>query len=130
MSRRDRQGEHRGRLDRGQAAVEFAIALPVVVLAALAIVQMAVVVRDQLAVEHAAREAARAASVAAAGSPSGPSAAATATAVDGIEITVTDEGGRVTAVATKPDVTALPIVGVAVGDLEVSATVTMLIEPP
>ena len=48
---------------RGQATVEFAFVLPLVVLALLAVVQVGVVVRDQLGVVHAAREAARAASV-------------------------------------------------------------------
>ena len=49
--------------DRGQATVEFALLLPVLVLAAVAILQVALVVRDYVAVVHAAREGARAASV-------------------------------------------------------------------
>ena len=49
--------------ERGQATVEFALLLPVLVLALLAVLQVAFVVRDQVAVVHAAREAARAASV-------------------------------------------------------------------
>ncbi len=48
---------------RGQATVELALVLPLVVFALLAIVQVGLVVRDQVAVVHAAREAARAASV-------------------------------------------------------------------
>ena len=47
----------------GQATVEFALVLPLVLAAAMAIVQVGLVVRDQLAVVHAAREAARTASV-------------------------------------------------------------------
>jgi hypothetical protein len=43
--------------------VEFALVLPVLVLAAVAILQVGLVVRDYVAVVHAAREAARAASV-------------------------------------------------------------------
>ena len=53
----------RGRCDRGQATVEFALLLPVLVLAAVAILQVGLVIRDYVAVVHAAREAARAASV-------------------------------------------------------------------
>lgn len=53
----------RARSEGGQATVEFALLLPLVVMGALAIVQTAVVARDQIAVVHAAREAARAASV-------------------------------------------------------------------
>ena len=51
------------RRDRGQATVELALALPLLCVLLLAVVQVAVVARDQLAVQLAAREAARAASV-------------------------------------------------------------------
>jgi hypothetical protein len=47
----------------GQATVEFALVLPLVVFAALAIIQVGLLVRDHLAVVHAAREAVREASV-------------------------------------------------------------------
>jgi hypothetical protein len=53
----------RDRRQRGQATVEFAMMLPFVMTALLAVVQVALVVRDHVAVVHAAREAARAASV-------------------------------------------------------------------
>ena len=49
--------------ERGQATVELALVLPLIVFALLAILQVGLVVRDQIAVVHAAREAARAASV-------------------------------------------------------------------
>ena len=52
---------HGGTADRGQATVELALALPMVCLLLLAMVQVAVIGRDQLAVQLAAREAARAA---------------------------------------------------------------------
>ena len=51
--------------DRGQAAVELALCLPLLFIFLLGIVQLVVIVRDQLAVQLAAREAARAAAVAA-----------------------------------------------------------------
>jgi len=47
----------------GQAAVEVALVLPLLVLVLLLVVQTAFVVRDQVLVVHAAREAARAAAV-------------------------------------------------------------------
>ena len=47
--------------ERGQATVEFALVLPVLVFSAIAILQVELVVRDYVAVVHAAREAARAA---------------------------------------------------------------------
>ena len=53
----------RVRGETGQATVEFALILPLVIFAALAIIQVGLLVRDHLAVVHAAREAVRAASV-------------------------------------------------------------------
>lgn len=59
-----RARHHRAaRGDEGQAAVELALVLPLVALLLLALVQVALVVRDQVLVVHAAREAARAAAV-------------------------------------------------------------------
>ena len=49
--------------DRGQATVELALLLPVVVVLTLAIVQVALVGRTQILVVHAARAAGRAAAV-------------------------------------------------------------------
>lgn len=47
----------------GQSTVEFALLLPLLVLAMLALLQVALVARDEIALVHAAREAAREASV-------------------------------------------------------------------
>jgi len=47
----------------GQATVELAVVLPVVLLIALTLIQATLVLRDDLAVANAAREAARAASL-------------------------------------------------------------------
>ncbi len=47
----------------GQSTVEFAVLLPVLLLAVLVVVQGGLVVREQLLVQHAAREAARVAAV-------------------------------------------------------------------
>jgi|SRR5919108_5370279 Flp pilus assembly protein TadG len=49
--------------ERGTAAVEFALVLPLVMIVALALVQTGLLVRDRLLVEAAARAAARAAAV-------------------------------------------------------------------
>ncbi len=49
--------------ERGQATVEFALVLPLVIMMILAVLQTALVVRDYVGVVHAAREAARAVSV-------------------------------------------------------------------
>lgn len=116
--------------DRGQAAVEFALALPLVVLVVLGVVQLVVVVRDQLAVEVAARDGARAASVAAA-----PAAAASAAANRAITIrplTVTTSTGTSSVIVTVRAVSAtdVPLIGAVMPDIAVSATVTMVREPP
>lgn len=59
-----RDRSHRtNRGDEGQAAVELALVLPLVALLLLVLVQVALVVRDQVLVVHAAREAARAVAV-------------------------------------------------------------------
>ena len=47
----------------GQATVELALVLPFVILVLLAIIQVGLIVRDQVMLTHAAREAARAAAV-------------------------------------------------------------------
>src|SRR5712691_3214058 len=51
------------RNERGSAAVEFALVLPLVLVVALALVQVGLLVRDRLLVEAAARAGARAAAV-------------------------------------------------------------------
>ena len=51
------------RSERGTAAVEFALVLPLVLVVALALVQTGLLVRDRLLVEAAARAGARAAAV-------------------------------------------------------------------
>jgi Flp pilus assembly protein TadG len=56
-SSRDRPGEA------GTAAVEFALVLPLLLVIALALVQVGLVIRDRLLVEEAARAGARAAAV-------------------------------------------------------------------
>ena len=53
----------RGPADRGQATVETALLLPVVVLAVLAVIQIGLVVHARVMVTHAAREGVRAAAV-------------------------------------------------------------------
>ncbi|GMU78399.1 MAG: hypothetical protein AMXMBFR46_11940 [Acidimicrobiia bacterium] len=53
----------RSRGEPGQATVELALLLPLLVMAMLAVIQVGLLVRDHLAVVHAAREAAREASV-------------------------------------------------------------------
>jgi Flp pilus assembly protein TadG len=53
----------RGRSDRGSAAVEFALVLPILLMLALAVVQVGLFVRDDLVVAGSARAGARQAAV-------------------------------------------------------------------
>lgn len=105
------------------------MALPFVVLVMLALAQLAVVVRNELAVELAAREGARAASVAA--DAAGAATAAARRAADlPIEVTTTVSDGAVTVVVTYVDPTDVAVIGAFVGSVTHTAAVTMALEPP
>lgn len=123
-----RRAPWRARSGRGQSTVEFALVLPLVLFAAMAILQVAFVVRDQVAVVHAAREGARAASV-----EPDPRAASEA-------VHRTIPGAQVD-VATRPRVgepvrvdvhyrsaTTLPLVGRLFPDPTLHASATMRVE--
>ncbi len=116
--------------DRGQAAIEFAIALPLVVLLVIGVIHVTVVVRDQLAIELAARDGARAAAVSAA-----PSAAATAAAEGATSLRPIDTSTAVSATSVTVTVRHItrsraPLLGILLRDVELDASVTMAREPP
>ena len=109
--------------------MELALALPFLMAVLLAAVQITIVIRGQLAVTNAAREAARAASVSA-----NPSAAATATAGDAVSLAdlevITSAGRSTVRVVVRARVpTDVPLVGSLIGDVTVSASATMAMEP-
>ncbi len=116
--------------ERGQAALELALCLPILALLLLALVQVAVVVRDQVAVVHAAREGARAAAVTGAGPADGVAAARTAARLEPGRLDVDASRGesvRVTVRYRSP--TDIPLVGRLVGDVTLRATAVMRSEP-
>lgn len=81
--------------DRGQAAVETALVLPLIMAVALTLVQVGLLVRDHVLVVHATREAARAAAV----DPTTEAATAAALAATGLDpdrLLVETEGSRTT----------------------------------
>jgi len=119
------------RTDRGQAAVELALALPLVFIVLLAAVQVLLIGRDQLAVVHAAREGARAAAVAADVAGEGTQAARAASGLDDDRLAVSVHGGadRVTVVVRYRAPTDVPLIGALVGDVVVTGTATMRTEP-
>lgn len=122
----------RARGDGGQASVELALVLPLVFLLLLAIVQVGLLVRDQILVVHAAREAVREAAVDP--DPDAPGRAATASSdLDAARTTVRttgrgSAGSRVRADVTYRAATAVPLVGAMMGDVTLRATATMRVE--
>lgn len=119
--------------ERGQAAVELALALPVVVLVLLAVVQVVVVSAEQVALHHVAREAARAASLADGTSPGSEGTAAGRRAASilrtgRLALSVGSGGDEVRAEA-EYRATLLPLVGRLVGPVELEAAAVMRREP-
>jgi Flp pilus assembly protein TadG len=114
--------------DAGQATVELALALPVVLLLGLVLVQATLVLRDQLVVVHAAREAARATSLDP--DPARPQAAAEAV-LPGARVRSgrRPPAGELVAVEVHyRSVTAVPVVGPMLGDVALQARAVMRVE--
>lgn len=116
--------------ERGQAAVELALALPVVVLLLLGMLQVALVGRDQLAVELAAREAARAAAVSADPVAAARLAAERVTPLRPLQVAVSAGATAVTVTVTHRSATEVAMVGRLIGDVALRSSVTMAVEPP
>jgi hypothetical protein len=95
----------------------------------LAAVQVTLVVRDQLAVVHAAREAARAAAVSTDPVGDGTSAGRQAVALGDLDVSIGSNGATVTATVRHVVHTDVPLVGALVPDVHVTATATMRVEP-
>jgi Flp pilus assembly protein TadG len=122
----------RNRSGEGQAAVELALAVPIVATLLLAVVQVSLLVRDQILVTHAAREAARQAAV----DPS-PQAARQA-ALHGapleegrVEVTLSGSrrtGERIEAMVAYRAPTAVPLVGPLAPDPILRARASMKVE--
>jgi Flp pilus assembly protein TadG len=116
----------------GQAAVELALALPLLVVLLLALVQLGLLVRDQVLVVHAAREAVRQAAV----DPAPDAAQRAASASSGLalgrlEVSLSGRGGpgtRVRASVRYRAPTDVPLVGAALGDIDLRASATMRVE--
>ena len=116
----------------GQSAVELVLVLPLLAILLLGLLQVALVVRDQVLLTHAAREAAREAAVADDAGAGRRGALAGARLDDGrLEVATIGRGGpgsRVTAIVTYRSPTDVPIVGAMVGDVPLEASVTMRVE--
>jgi Flp pilus assembly protein TadG len=115
--------------DRGQAAVELALTWPVIAIFLLATVQVGVAIRNELAVEHAAREGARAAAVTT--DAAGAAAAAAQQAVSlPLQVSTVGTTDDVTVTVTYVDPTDVALIGWAIGPVTHRASATMAVEPP
>lgn len=115
---------------RGQATVELALVLPVVMVLLLVVVQVGQVVRYQVTVVHTAREVARAASV----SPVPPSTLEVGRrhGLDpdrlAVEVGSPDASGFVRATVTYVIATDVAVIGPLVPDVRVEASAEMFAE--
>ncbi len=122
----------RERGDGGQASVELALVLPLVMILLLAVAQLGLLVRDQILVVHAAREAAREAAVdPAADAPRRAALGSSTLAGDRLTVTSTGRGApgsRVRVEVAYQASTAVPLVGAAMRGLTLRASATMRVE--
>jgi Flp pilus assembly protein TadG len=118
------------RHDRGQATVELALCLPLLFLFLLGIVQLVVIVRDQFAVQLAAREAARAAAVATSSDAAAQRAANRAVTLRPLMVLTSASIDTVTVTVSHVTHTDVPMIGALLPDITVSAKATMALEPP
>ncbi|CAA9229627.1 MAG: hypothetical protein AVDCRST_MAG10-1099 [uncultured Acidimicrobiales bacterium] len=112
--------------------MELALVLPLVMILLLAVAQLGLLVRDQILVVHAAREAAREAAVDPAVDAPRRAALASSTLSDS-HLTVTSTGrgapgSRVRVEVAYRTASAVPLLGPAVGKLTLRASATMRVE--
>jgi Flp pilus assembly protein TadG len=117
--------------DRGSAAVEFALVMPLVFVVTLGLVQIGLLVRDRALVEAAARAGARAAALQPDDAAARDAAVSAAPGIDAsaLEVSVTRGSGRgapVTVDVTYDDPIRVPFVGWLVGtSVRIDATAVM-----
>ena len=111
---------------RGQATVELALVLPLIAVLLLLMVQAGLVVRDQLVITHAAREAARAAAV----DPGADVAAIVGqrTDLDGVTAQQTQDGGNVRVDVHAEIVVRVPLLAMLRPTVGLDASATMRVE--
>ena len=128
MARRARPARRSACPESGQATVEFALILPLVVVLILAVLQTALVVRDYVATVHAAREAVRAASVDRRADAAGAAAHRVLLRAE-VEVGARPAvGDPIRVDVTYTSHTDLPLVGMLFPDPELHASATMRTE--
>ena len=118
--------------ERGQAAVELALCLPLLAALALLLVQVGLLVRDQVVVVHAAREAAREAAVSP-GRAAARQAALRSTRLSAHRLDVDvgrrgRPGSRVEVELRYRAPTEVPLVGHLLPDVHLTASAAMRVE--
>lgn len=125
--------DNKPRLETGQATVEFALALPFMIIFSLCVVQIGSVANDQLALNHAARVAAREISLA-----DVDDSLAQQVAIESIRREIDLEDLEVITQLSPKMVTVdlkfrrrveVPLIGVVAPAIELNATATMPREP-
>jgi hypothetical protein len=101
-----------------------------VVVLLLGMLQVALVGRDQLALELAAREGARAAAVAADPAGAARAAADRVTTLRPLAVDVSISTATVTVTVRHRSVTDVALIGRLISDVDLDATATMALEPP
>lgn len=108
----------------------MALLLPIVVLFLCGLIEIAMVGRDQLALELAAREAARAAAVSATPAAAAERAAREAITLAPLAVTTAAGAQLVTVTVRYDHDPAVPLIGELLDRLVLSAEATMAWEPP
>ncbi|MEJ7582791.1 MAG: TadE family protein [Acidimicrobiales bacterium] len=118
--------------NRGQATVELALALPLIMLGMLLVIQVGIIVRDQIRTVNAAREGARQAAVdARAGAARQAVLDSTGLASRRTGVGVSERGAvgsRVTVSVTYRAGTDVPLIGPLLPDVALRADATMRVE--
>ena len=119
---------HRSEPDSGQATVELALVMPLIIGLLLVILNVGLVVRDQLAVWHAASAGARAASI----SPDSPDVVQQAVEAEvqlrPLHLRIVRDGDLITVEAKYPRTIGLWVFKYIAPPLILSATVTMHVQ--
>lgn len=126
------RGRNRAQGSEGQAAVELALAMPLIALLLLALVQLGFLVRDQVLVVHAAREGARQAAVdRSTDAVRRVAAGSSGLASDRLTVKMSGRGSpgsHVQVTITYRAPTNVPLVGALLSDVDMHSSATMRVE--
>ncbi len=114
----------KSRSERGQAVVEFALVLPVVLIFVLFVIQVGLVVRDQIALVHACGSAARAASISSQPNSAAAELFARIPSLSEAALQISTSDKYVTIRVSSLSKTDLPLIGALTPDISIHAEAT------